>query len=334
MKSPARFAFVRRTAPVVLSAVLAVLCGALHAHPAWEYLPATDGPVTLIAPDLAREGAFLPDAKDNPVLRSYDEFVAKLKAKRLNVSIHSFTVFPDGFLLNTSATPATVRYILKYKILGEDYTWTESEKDGGAVFTLSVPEKGSYRITFPAKEWLLFTANRPPAPADDPAIAKASGAAETKPDVDLPPTASELLKAVPSDAAIAYLWPEPGATPEYPLMGELRSISFHVAGQTASAEGKASAPVLAEIAMPAKTPDSALKIQNACQSTIDEVYAEAAKLGKIPQELVGAFTVTRKDAVVTIRISLPADMAKYFFTTFAQALQGMVSPLAVPEKLQ
>jgi len=334
MKSPARFAFVRRTAlPAAVSAVLAVLCGTLHAHPAWEYLPATDGPVTLIAPDLSREGAFLPDAKDNPVLRSYDEFVAKLKAKRLNVSVRSFTVFPDGFLLNTSATPATVRYILKYKILGEDYTWTESENDGTTVFTLSVPEKGSYRITFPAKEWLLFTANRPPAPADDPAIAKASGTAETKPDV--PPTASALLKDVPSDAAIAYIWPEPGATPEYPLMGELRSISFHVAGQAAPADGKASGrPVLAEIAMPAKTPESALKIQNACQSTIDEVYAEAAKLGKIPQELVGAFTVTRKDAVVTIRISLPADMAKYFFTTFAEALRGMVSPLAVPEKLQ
>ena len=86
--------------------------------------------------------------------------------------------------------------------------------------------------------------------------------------------------------------------------------------------------------MPAKTPEAALKIQNACQSTIDEVYAEAAKLGKIPSELVGAFTVARKEAVVTIRIALPPDMAKYFFTTFAEALRGSIQPLEVPDKLK
>ena len=86
--------------------------------------------------------------------------------------------------------------------------------------------------------------------------------------------------------------------------------------------------------MPAKTPEAALKIQNACQSTIDEVYAEAAKLGKIPSELVGAFTVVRKEAVVTIRIALPPDMAKYFFTTFAEALRGGIQPLEVPDKLK
>ena len=86
--------------------------------------------------------------------------------------------------------------------------------------------------------------------------------------------------------------------------------------------------------MPAKTPEAALKIQNACQSTIDEVYAEAAKLGKIPSELVGAFTVVRKEAVVTIRIALPPDMAKYFFTTFAEALRGSIQPLEVPDKLK
>ena len=152
---------------------------------------------------------------------------------------------------------------------------------------------------------------------------------ETKPDTAK--TAAALLKDVPADAVVAYVWPDPGATAEYPMMGELKSISFHVAGHAAS---EASGPVRAEIAMPAKSPESALKIQTACQSTIDEVYAEAAKLGKIPRELVGAFTVARKDAVVTIRIALPDDMAKYFFTTFAEALRDMVSPLAVPDSLQ
>jgi len=42
----------------------------------------------------------------------------------------------------------------------------------------------------------------------------------------------------------------------------------------------------------------------------------------------------RKEAVVTIRIALPPDMAKYFFTTFAEALRGSIQPLEVPDKLK
>ena len=328
MKSPALFrSLPRSTARLGLAAALAVLSGALYAHPAWEYLPVTPGPVTLIAPELARTAPFLPDEKDNPVLRSYSEFLAKLKAKGLKVDIHSFAVFPDGFLLNSTATPATVRYVLKYKVLGEDYTWTESETDGRKSFSLTVPGSGAYQITFPADGWLLFLANRPPAPADDPVLAGSA-----KKENDTAKTAAELLKDIPSQAAIAYIWPEPGATAEYPLMGELSSITFHVTGADAPSPSVRS--VRAEIAMPAKTPEAALKIQNACQSTIDEVYAEASKLGKIPAELVGAFTVARKEAVVTIRIALPPDMAKYFFTTFAEALRGGIQPLEVPDKLK
>ena len=314
-------------ARLAITAACAVLSGALYAHPAWEYLPDTPGPVTLIAPELARTAQFLPDEKDNPVLQAYSEFLAKLKAKSLKVEIKSFAVFPDGVLLNSTATPATVRYILKYKVLGEDYTWTESETDGRKSFALNVPGSGAYQITFPADDWLLFLANRPPAPADDPVLA---GSAEKKPDTAK--TAAALLKDIPSQAAIAYIWPEPGATPEYPLMGELSSITFHVSGADAPSPSVRS--VRAEVAMPAKTPEAALKIQNACQSTIDEVYAEASKLGKIPAELVGAFTVARKEAVVTIRIALPPDMAKYFFTTFAEALRGSIQPLEVPDKLK
>ena len=328
MKFPAHFRSLPRSmARLAVTAALAVLSGALYAHPAWEYLPDTPGPVTLIAPELARTAQFLPDEKDNPVLQAYSEFLAKLKAKSLKVDIKSFAVFPDGVLLNSTATPATVRYILKYKVLGEDYTWTESETDGKKSFALTVPGSGAYQITFPADGWLLFLANRPPAPAEDPVLA---GSAEKK--TETAKTAAELLKDIPSQAAIAYIWPEPGATPEYPLMGELSSITFHVSGADAPSPSVRS--VRAEIAMPAKTPEAALKIQNSCQSTIDEVYAEAAKLGKIPAELVGAFTVARKEAVVTIRIALPPDMAKYFFTTFAEALRGSIQPLEVPDKLK
>ena len=329
MKSPALFRFrPRSTARPALAASLVLFSGTLCAHPAWEHLPDTPGPVTLIAPELARTAQFLPDEKDNPVLQAYSEFLAKLKAKSLKVDIKSFAVFPDGFLPNSSATPATVRYVLKYKVLGGDYTWTESETDGRKSFALTIPGGGSYQITFPADGWLLFLANRPPAPADDPGLA----ASHEKAKPDTPKTAAELLKDIPAQAAIAYIWPEPGTTAEYPMMGELESVTFHVTGADTPSPSVRS--VRAEIAMPAKTPEAALKIQNACQSTIDEVYAEAAKLGKIPTELVGAFTVARKEAVVTIRIALPPDMAKYFFTTFAEALRGGIQPLEVPDKLK
>lgn len=318
----------RAVTHLAVMAACAVLSCALYAHPAWEYLPDTPGPVTVIAPELARTAQFLPDEKDNPVLQAYSEFLAKLKAKNLKVEIKSFAVFPDGFLLNSTATPATVRYVLKYKVLGEDYTWTESETDGKKSFALTVPGSGAYQITFPADGWLLFLANRPPAPADDPVLAAPTD--KSKPDTAK--TTAELLKDIPAQAAIAYIWPEPGATPEYPMMGELKSVTFHVTGSDAPSPSARS--VRAEIVMPAKTPEAALKIQNSCQSTIDEVYAEAAKLGKIPAELVGAFTVVRKEAVVTIRIALPPDMAKYFFTTFAEALRGSIQPLEVPDKLK
>ncbi len=332
MKFPAHFrSLPRAMARLAVIAACAVLSGTLYAHPAWEHLPDTPGPVTMIAPELARDAEFLPDEKDNPVLQAYSEFLAKLKAKNLKVDIKSFTVFPDGVLLNSSATPATVRYILKYKVLGEDYTWTESETDGRKSFALTVPGSGSYQITFPADGWLLFLANRPPAPADDPVLAAPDKQSET----GTAKTAAELLKDVPAQAAIACIWPEPGATPEYPLMGELKSITFHVTESVASGSAaNGTRTVRAEIAMPAKTPEAALKIQNSCQSTIDGVYAEAAKLGKIPAELVNAFTVARKEAVVTIRIALPPDMAKYFFTTFAEALRGSIRPLDVPNKLK
>ena len=329
MKFPAHFRPLPRVmARLAAITACAVLSCTLYAHPAWEYLPDTPGPVTLIAPELARTAQFLPDEKDNPVLQAYSEFLAKLKAKSLKVEIKSFALFPDGFLLNSTATPATVRYVLKYKVLGEDYTWTESETDGRKSFALTVPGSGAYQITFPADGWLLFLANRPPAPADDPVLAAPSD--KTKPGTAK--TAAELLKDIPPQAAIAYIWPEPGATAEYPLMGELQSVTFHVTGADAPSPSVRS--VRAEVAMPAKTPEAALKIQNACQSTIDEVYAEASKLGKIPAELVGAFTVVRKEAVVTIRIALPPDMAKYFFTTFAEALRGSIQPLEVPDKLK
>ena len=86
--------------------------------------------------------------------------------------------------------------------------------------------------------------------------------------------------------------------------------------------------------MPAKTAEAALKIQRSCQDTITQVYSEAAKLGKIPPELVNAFTVTRNENEVAIRIALPDDMAKYLFTQFAAALQEEIRPFAIPDKLK
>ncbi len=298
----------------------------LSAHPAGDFLPSASGPVTLLTPAKLKDAPFLPDTKDNPLFLAYEEMLGKLEAKHIQVEVRSLAVFEDGFLLNSSATPATVRYILKYKLLDDKIAWTESGGGDAVAFNLTVPDSGSYRITFPAKDWLLFTANRPPDPADDPSEAKKPGSEKkNEPAVSVP----ELAKALPDGAVMAYVWPEPGATPEYPLLGELKSISFYVVRDAADKR-----PVHAEIVMPAKTPEAALKIQTACRDSIGNVYQEAAKLGRIPPELVNAFTVTRKDAEVSIHIALPDDMAKYLFTRFATALQDEVRPFAVPDKLK
>jgi len=308
-----------------LFAVLLGLAVPLAAHPAGDFFPEAAGPVTLLTPGQVKDAPFLPDAKNNPLFLAYEELLGKLEEKHIKVTVHSLAVFDEGFLLNSSASPATVRYILKYKLLGEKFTWTETGDADNPSFNLTIPEGGSFRITFPAKDWLLFTANRPPEPADDPSEAKKP---ESKEKSNLV-SASSLLKSLPDDVAMAYVWPEPGATPEYSLLGELKSISFHVVR-----DEKDKRPVHAEIVMPAKSADAALKIQRSCQDTIAQVYSEAAKLGKIPPELVNAFTVTRNEAEVAIHIALPDDMAKYLFTQFAAALQEEIKPFAVPDKLK
>ena len=309
-------------------AVLFALALPLAAHPAGDLLPAaTEGQVTLLAPDQLKNAPFLPDAKDNPLLLAYEELLRKLEEKHIKVQVRSLAVFGDGFLLNSSASPATVRYVLKYKVLDERIAWTEAGTPDDPAFNLTVPDGGSFRVTFPAKDWLLCTANRPPEPADDPSGPEKPGAKEkAAPAV----SAAQLLKALPDGVAIAYVWPEPGATPEYPLMGELKSISFHV---VRDGQDKLR-PVHAVLVMPAKTPEAALKIQKACTDRIDQVYLDAAKLGDIPAELVNAFTVARDDDRVAIRIALPDDMAKYFFTTFSAALREEVGVFAVPDDLK
>ena len=312
-------------ASAVLAAILFGLAFPLAAHPAGDYFPETDGPVTLLTPNQVKNAPFLPDAKNNPLFLAYEELMGKLEAKHIEVRVHSLAVFDEGFLLNSSASPATVRYVLKYKLLGEKYAWTETGDADHPAFNLTIPDGGSFRITFPAKDWLLFTENRPPEPADDPAEAKKT---ENKQKTSVV-SASTLLKSLPDDAVMAYVWPEPGATAEYPLIGELKSLSFHIVRDV-----KDKRPVHAEIVMPAKTAEAALKIQRSCQDTIAQVYQEAAKLGKIPTELVNAFTVTRNENEVTIRIALPDDMAKYLFMQFAAALQEEIKPFAVPDKLK
>lgn len=326
MKTTAGFRVRSILVRVCVCAALSGLLVPLSAHPVGDFLPPGSGPVTLLAPGKLKNAPFLPDTKDNPLFLAYEEMLGKLEAKHIQVEVRSLAVFEDGFLLNSSATPATVRYILKYKLLDDKIAWTESGEGDAVAFNLTVPDSGSFRITFPAKDWLLFMANKPPAPADDPSEAKTpESEKKNEPAVSVP----ELMKVLPDGIVMAYVWPEPGATPEYPLLGELKSISFHVVRDAADKR-----PVHAEIVMPAKTPEAALKIQTACRDSIGNVYQEAAKLGRIPPELVNAFTVTRKDAEVAIHIALPDDMAKYLFTQFATALQDEVRPFAVPDKLK
>ena len=321
---PARSVRSRITAAMfALAGPLFMLTVPLEAHPAGDFLPPGSGPVTLLAPDKIKDAPFLPDAKDNPLILAYEEMLAKLEAKHIRIEVRALAVGEDGFLLHSTATPATVRYILKYKLLDDRIAWTESGDADNVSFNLTVPDGGAFRITFPAKDWLLCAVNRPPEPADDPGTEKPAAAAPVA------VSAAALLKALPDDAVMAYVWPEPGATPEHPLLGELKSISFHIVRDATDKR-----PVHAEIVMPAKSPEAALKIQRACQDTITQVYTEAANLGKIPPELVNAFTVTRKNAEVAIHIALPDDMAKYLFTQFATALQDEIKPFAVPDELK
>ena len=317
--------FHARPVRTCLSAVLLGFAVPLAAHPSGDHFPEVPGPVTLLAPEQVKKAQFLPDAKNNPLFLAYEEILGKLEAKHINAAVHSLTVFGEGFLLNSSLSPSTVRYILKYKLLGDGIAWTESGDSDDPSFNLTVPDSGSFRITFPAKDWLLFAANRPPEPADDPSEAgKTESGGKTG-----AASSTSLLKSLPDDVVMAYVWPSPGATEEHPLLGELESISCHIVRDAADKR-----PVHTEIVMPAKTPEAALKIQHACQDKISQVYQEAAELGKIPPELVNAFTVARKDAEVSIHIALPDDMAKYLFTQFATALQEEIRPFAVPDALK
>jgi len=318
--------FSARSVRFCTCALLLALSVPLAAHPAGDYLPATTGHVTLLAPEQLKDAPFLPDAKTNPLFLFYEEIQGKLEEKHVNVTVHALAACDDGFLLNSSASPATVRYILKYKILDDKIAWTESGDKDNPVFNLTVPDNGAFRITFPAKDWLLVSPNRPPAPADDPGTTR--DAPPEKPSSPVVSAAS-LLKALPDDAVLALVWPEPGATAEYPLLGELKSLSFHIVRDASDKR-----PVHAEIVMPAKTSEAALKLKKACQDKFDEVYQEAAKQGRIPDELVNAFTVVRKDDEVTIHILLPDDMAKYMFSQFATALQDEIRPFFVPDALK
>ena len=141
--------------------------------------------------------------------------------------------------------------------------------------------------------------------------------------------AASLLKSMPERTAMTCEMLSPKASPEYPLMGELKRITLHVVRDEMDKR-----PVHADIVMPAKSTEAAQIIQKSCQDSIEKVYSEAAKLGKIPEELVNAFTVTRNNADVSIHIALPDDMAKYLFTQFAVALQEEVNPFAIPDKLK
>jgi len=319
--------FPMRSALPCLAAVLLGFAAPLAAHPAGEHLPpVAEGPVTILAPDRIKDAPFLPSPEYNPLYLAYRDFLHKLEDNHITVKVHSLTACDNGILLNTTALPATVRYILKRKVFGDKIAWSESGTPEDPVFILTVPDSGSFRITFPAKDWLLCTENTPPAPADDPVPGKTPSAEKTP-----APTVSpaELLKAVPDDAVMAVVWPEPGATPEYPLLGEVRSLSLHIVRNASDPR-----PVHTRIVMAAKTIESAWKIQKACRDRIAQVYGDAAKLGEIPPELVNAFTVTRRDNEVTIFIALPDDMAKYVFTQFAASLQDEISRFAVPDNFK
>ena len=124
-----------------------------------------------------------------------------------------------------------------------------------------------------------------------------------------------LLNVLQTNAMVSYTLLEP-SSPEYPLVNELSSITCHIVRDENDTR-----PVHADIFMSAKSRDAALKIQYACQETIEQVYRDASQLGPIPYELVDAFTVELNDNEITIHIALPDKMAKYLFIQYFYALQ-------------
>ena len=128
---------------------------------------------------------------------------------------------------------------------------------------------------------------------------------------------TSLLNVLKTDAMVSYTLLEPQSSPDYPLLGELISITCNIVRDENDTR-----PVHADIFMPAKSRNAALKIQYACRETIEQVYRNASQLGPIPSELVDAFTVELNDNEITIHIALPDEMAKYLFAQFFSALQG------------
>ena len=128
---------------------------------------------------------------------------------------------------------------------------------------------------------------------------------------------TSLLNVLKTDAMVSYTLFEPQSSPDYPLLGELTSITCNIVRDKNDTR-----PVHADIFMSAKSHDAALKIQCTCQATIEQVYRDASQLGPIPSELVDAFTVELNDNEITIHIALPDEMAKYLFAQFFSALQG------------
>lgn len=296
---------------------LLFLCGAwmfparLSAHPDAEALPDTSGPLTFLVPEKLKKADFFPPGRKTPLFQKIEDVQRILADKKMPLTVDSVSVFQDGFLLHSNATPALVRYILKYKLLSDKLVWSEENKEDKSVqFKVETADKQLFFITFPKEKYLLV---QPLIPMR--AVPKFA--------------CPGLLKLVPDDALIAFLWPNPGGIPEYPLMGELQSISMYV--RYLAGEPR---PVYTEIVMPANSPESAAKIAAACKDFFDGVYKNASRLGKIPRSLVNAFVVSCSGDTAKIHVSLTDEHAKLFLTLFMTSLSNAIEPFALPDKLK
>lgn len=303
------------------------------AHEDYEALPNVSGAVTFFRLDKIAEAPFLPALKSTPLYKEIDRIQNTLEKKKMPIKAESLAVFPDGFLLKSNATPATVRYILKYKVLSDKLTWEEhvmeemnptiitKEKSDKEVkheqekekivkktyFTIKNAEGETFVITFPLEHYILVRTLIP------------HNAIE-------PLSAKPLLKDTPDDVVLALLWPDPGVSAQYPLMGELKSVSVYI--RYLKGEPR---PVFAEVNMPAKSEESAIKITCACKEFFDEIYKKASKVGEIPKDMVNAFVVSSSGTTTKIHSSLTDDNAKLFLTLFLTALSDAIAPFEPPE---
>ncbi len=280
------------------------------AHPDADVIPQTSGPIILFNANEFSNLESLKMMQDSSVFSKMNEIKKKMESKKIPVKIDTIHVFPKGFMLKSNATISIVRYILKYNVVSDQLKWKEITKEDGKTsqFEIENDKKDKYYISFPKDGYLLF----------ESLITKKTIENDS---------CRPLLKLVPDDAVFAVLWPEPVAITEYPMMGDLKSVTLFV--RYLKNEKR---PFYAELILPARSEEKSNKITIACKNFFQDIYKQASLIDKIPQTMVNAFTVTSNSDTTKIHIALTEEDSKVFVSLFLSSFKTILEPLLVKEK--